>query len=129
VGPPPMVGWPTRGSRADVGDRGSSTFAAHEHPSPPSRHPWAMGPTLHPWVLLTSRRRAPWVLLGLEYGNFDSFTEPWVLPSNLPSLFIVASNRVGPPDRGSSSDSVVFRVNRGSPLGDLLVIFIFIFIW
>ena len=48
--------------------------------------------------------------------NFDLFTEPWVLPSTCPP-FSSLLRTVGPPDRGSSSDSVVFRVNRGSPLG------------
>ena len=46
---------------------------------------------------------------------------------HLPSLFIVASNRVGPPDRGSSSDSVVFPREPWVPLRGLVGHFYFHF--
>jgi hypothetical protein len=92
---------------ADLGDRGSSTFAAHKHPSPPSRHPWARGPTLHPWVLLTLRRRGT----RGSSSDFDwefffyifFFFEPVGPPSHGLALLPLLRT-VGPPDRGSSTD-------------------------
>jgi hypothetical protein len=115
VGPPPMVGWPTRGSRPMLATVGPPPLP---HMNTPPHPLTTLGPWGRPSTRGSSspREGGPRGSSSDLMENFDYSPEPWVLPSTCPP-FSSLLRTVGPPDRGSSLDSVVFRVNRGSPLG------------